>query len=144
MTKLPTTDTMTAWSKLIRVEQDLMTDIETALKAGNLPPLRWYDVLLELSREGDGCLRPKDLEDRLLLSQYNISRLIDRMAKAGFVRIKRLQEDKRAQRIELTTQGREAKEGIWEVYGPFIQERIGQKLSPTETSQLIQLLEKLR
>jgi len=144
MTKLPNTETMTVWSKLIRVEQDLMADIETRLKAADLPPLRWYDVLLELAREGAAGLRPKVLEDRLLLSQYNISRLIDRMAKVGLVRIQRLKEDKRAQRIELTAQGQETKERIWQIYGPFIEARMGEKLSPTETSQLINLLDKLR
>lgn len=143
MTHLPNTETMTAWSKLIRVEQKLMVDIEARLKAAELPPLRWYDVLLELSREPDGCLRPKLLEERLLLSQYNISRLIDRLAKADLVRIRRLEEDKRAQLIELTAQGRDTKDRIWQIYGPFIQNHIGDKLTPAEITQLVDLLKKL-
>lgn len=144
MNDLPTTETMTAWSKLIRLEQDLLSDLEAQLKAANLPPLRWYDVLLELSREDTGALRPKLLEDRLLLSQYNVSRLIDRMAKAELVAVERLDEDKRAQVITLTDKGQAMKEQVWALYGPFIQEKVGAKLSAEETRLFVQLLEKLQ
>jgi len=144
MTDLPTTETMTAWSKLIRLEQDLMSKLEAQLKAANLVPLRWYDVLLELSREDTCSLRPKLLEERLLLSQYNVSRLIDRMAKSGLVTVERLNEDKRAQVIKLTDTGKVMKEQVWALYGPFIQKNVGAKLSSEETRQFIQLLEKLQ
>ncbi|MDV7338037.1 MarR family transcriptional regulator [Terasakiella sp. A23] len=144
MTEKPTTQTMQAWSKLIRVEQTLMNEIETRLKAAKLPSLKWYDVLLELSRTPDGYLRPKMLEDSLLLSQYNISRLIDRMAKAGLVSSKPLPGDKRAQVIQITEQGRKIKDNIWQIYGPFIQEHMGDKLSEAEIATLINLLKKLQ
>ncbi len=57
--------------------------MEGALKAEGLPPLEWYDVLLELERGGP--MRPRDLQAHLLLAQYNLSRLLDRIEAAGLV-----------------------------------------------------------
>ena len=58
-------------------------NVEAAVKAKGYPPLAWYDVLLELSREGGRRLRPVELEKELLVAQYNLSRLLDRMAYAA-------------------------------------------------------------
>ena len=77
----PSEETVTAWARLVRAEQTVLGRIEAALKAADLPPLSWYDVLLELGRAEDGRLRPLELERRTLLAQYNASRLIDRMEK---------------------------------------------------------------
>ncbi len=143
MIQKPTTKTMQVWSKLIRVEQTLLNVIEDRLKASGLPSLKWYDILLELDRNEDGCLRPKMLEDSLLLSQYNISRLLDRMSKAGLVTSRPDPKDKRAQIIQITQTGREMKARIWAVYGPFIQDKIGDRLNTDETDTLIHLLKKL-
>ena len=47
--------------------------VEARLKAADLPPLGWYDVLLELEKAGEAGLRPFELQARLLLPQYGVS-----------------------------------------------------------------------
>ena len=74
----PCDATVLAWSRLMRAHRAALAAAEQALRAGGLPPLEWYDVLWELERAGP--LRPRDLQGRLLLAQYNLSRLLDRMA----------------------------------------------------------------
>ena len=44
--------TLTAWARLVRAQQVLLEWVEVELKKAGLPPLRWYDVLLELHRAG--------------------------------------------------------------------------------------------
>ncbi len=63
----------------MRPQQAVLAAVEADLKAAGFPPLGWYDVLLELSRAADGGLRPFALEQELLLAQYNLSRLLDRL-----------------------------------------------------------------
>ena len=41
---------ISAWVRLIRAH-DRVVAIEAAVKAKGYPPIAWYDVLLELSRE---------------------------------------------------------------------------------------------
>jgi len=135
---------MQVWPKLIRVEHSLLKEIETELKTQDLPGLTWYDVLLELSREETESLRPKALENRLLLTQYNISRLLDRLVNAGLVKRQIDKDDRRAQVIVLTQKGRDTQQKIWAIYGPAIQRLIGEKLSETETQTLLNLLIKLQ
>ena len=50
------------WTGLARAQSRIQTEIETALKTAGLPPLAWYDVLLELERHDEHGLRPMELE----------------------------------------------------------------------------------
>src|ERR1700751_3913382 len=74
-----------AWARLIKAQRTALGSVEGALKAAGLPPLAWYDALLELERAGAPGLRPFELERAMLLEQYNLSRLLDRMERAGYV-----------------------------------------------------------
>ena len=139
----PTEETVIAWARLVRAEQLVLGRIEAALKAAGLPPLAWYDVLLELSREPAGKLRPLELERRTLLAQYNASRLIDRMERAGLVAREAHPEDGRGQLVAITAEGRALQKRMWRVYGPAIAEHVGCKLGRGEAAELAALLEKL-
>jgi DNA-binding MarR family transcriptional regulator len=139
----PSENAVTAWARLVRAEQTVLGRIEAALKAADLPALPWYDVLLELSRSEDGRLRPLELERRTLLAQYNASRLIDRMEKAGLVKREAHPEDGRGQLVAITSEGRAMQKRMWRVYGPAIAEHVGDKLRPAEATELARLLAKL-
>lgn len=139
----PSEEAVTAWARLVRAQQTVLGRIEAALKAAELPPLSWYDVLLELGRAEDGRLRPLELERRTLLAQYNASRLIDRMEKAGLVERLPHPEDGRGQLVAITAEGRALQKRMWKVYGPAIAAHVGDKLSRTEASDLVRLLKKL-
>lgn len=71
--------TVQAWARLMRAQQLLLERVEADLKAAGLPPLRWYDVLLELHRAGPQGLRQFEIGTAVLLTKYNVSRLIDRL-----------------------------------------------------------------
>src|ERR671911_2678183 len=100
---MPSDAAMLAWSRLIRAQRAALCVVEQALKAEGLPPLEWYDVLLELERAGP--LRPRDLQGRLLLAQYNLSRLLDRMHADGLVTRERCSDDARCQWVRATDAG---------------------------------------
>lgn len=143
MTGQPDESTVHAWARLVRAEQVTLARVEGALKRAGLPSLSWYDVLLELSREADGMLRPVELERRLLLAQYNASRLIDRMARSGLVARRACPEDGRGQFVEITEAGRDMQKRMWRVYGAAIADHVGAKLGPGEAEALYGLLGKL-
>jgi DNA-binding MarR family transcriptional regulator len=126
-------------ARLIKAQQRALDSIERALKAAKLPPLAWYDVLLELERAG-GSLRPFELEREMLLAQYNLSRLIDRMEEAGYVERRALKEDRRGQAIVITAAGKTLRRRMWSVYGPAIQAAIGDHLSPKQIDTLSALM----
>ena len=86
MTGKPSDMTIAAWARLLKAQAKALDAVETDLKAKGLPPLAWYDVLLELKREENSALRPLELEKRLLLKQHNVSRLIDRMERKNLLK----------------------------------------------------------
>lgn len=143
MTEQPEEEIVQAWARLVRAAQTTMSRIEGELKQAGLPPLAWYDVLLELSREPHGMLRPVELEHRLLLAQYNASRLIDRMEKAGLVGRRACPEDGRGQFVAITRDGKDMQRRMWRVYGAAIAEHVGAKLTRRDAHALYELLGKL-
>ena len=102
MSKWPSEETISAWIQLHKSQRMLLEKVEGTLKKDGLPPLDWYDVLLELSREGDSGLRQYQIGDRMLLEKHNLSRLIDRLEKNRLVRRRECIEDGRGNRIEIT------------------------------------------
>lgn len=130
---------MRAWARLAKAQRQALLAIDQALSTAKLPPLDWYDVLLELERAG-GSLRPLELEREMLLAQYNLSRLIDRMEKAGYVERRAIKDDRRGQAIVITSAGKSLRRRMWSVYGPAIQAAIGEHLSPKQVEALGTLL----
>jgi DNA-binding MarR family transcriptional regulator len=142
--KMPSDATTDAWIALVRAHQRALTSIETDLKAAGFPPLAWYDVLLELRRAAPDGLRPMEFEDRLLLAQHNVSRLLDRLEKAGHVSREAHESDGRGQRIHATESGLDLQKRMWPVYGAAIERHLGTKLAGDhETERLAQLLRKV-
>ena len=130
-----------AWGQLIRAHRSTLSKVERALRAADLPPLEWYDVLLELERGGP--LRPRDLQDRLLLAQYNLSRLLDRMSSAGVVERERCSDDARCQWVKITAKGTDLRQSMWPIYADAIREAVQSKLTPSQARQIGDLLQRL-
>jgi DNA-binding MarR family transcriptional regulator len=130
-----------AWVQLIRAHRSALCSVERALRAAELPPLEWYDVLLELERGGP--LRPRDLQERLLLAQYNLSRLLDRMEADGLVERERCSEDARCQWIRATPEGEALRTRMWPVYADSIRTAVESRLTKAQAAQLADLLGKL-
>lgn len=126
----------------MRARERLLVAIEADLKAAGMPPLAWYDVLWELARSRDGKLRPYEIEERTLLAQYNLSRLIDRLEKEGLVRREVFAEDGRGRWVVITDVGRKLRERMWIVYARSIETHIGCKLAESEAKAIAGLLDR--
>lgn len=134
---------VTAWARLIRAQQVLLERVEADLKAAGLPPLAWYDVLLELHRADGGQLRQFEIGDRVLLSKYNISRLLDRLEQEKLVRRQTCREDRRGANVAITAPGRTLLKKMWPVYERGIEQYFARHLSTQETEQLAELMARL-
>lgn len=139
----PSADVTRAWINLMRAQQRVLGAIERDFKDAGMPPLGWYDVLWELARAPDGRLRPFEIEERTLLAQYNLSRLIDRLEKEGLVERRTFDDDGRGRWVMITEKGRSLREAMWEVYGKSIARHVGAKLPEGDAAQLAALLSKL-
>ena len=137
-------ETVTAWARLVRISQAVLSKVEADLKAADLPPLSWYDALLELERARPDGLRPYQLQGRMLLAQYNMSRLTDRLAKAGYIEREDCSDDGRGQILKIDSAGRGLLQRMWPVYRKAIAAHFAEKLDTDETAALSRMLIKLR
>ncbi|MGQ3211691.1 MAG: MarR family winged helix-turn-helix transcriptional regulator [Shinella sp.] len=135
-TRPPSAATTRLWIALMRTQRMLLAAIEQDLKAADLAPLGWYDVLWELVRAEKGRLRPFEIEAHTLLAQHNLSRLLDRMEEAGLVRRDVFPQDGRGRWVLVTETGRAMQQRIWTVYGASIERHLGEKLSDSDADQL--------
>ena len=97
---------MEAWEAVIRTVGSLLKTFERELQETESLPLTWYDVLVQLSAEPDGRLRMQALAESVVLSRSGLTRLIDRMEKAGLVGREHSTEDRRGYYAVLTEEGR--------------------------------------
>ncbi|PSK85998.1 MarR family transcriptional regulator [Limimaricola soesokkakensis] len=132
-----------AWVTIVSKSRTLLEAVEAALKNAGLPPLAWYDALLEIEKAGPDGLRPFELKERLLLPQYGTSRLLDRMAKAELIERRDCDDDGRGQIVCISDKGQAVRQAMWPVYARVLSEKIEDKLSPEDAAQLVKLLSKL-
>ena len=143
MHRSPSPETVAAWARLLRVQQQVRAAVEADLKAEGFPPLAWYDALLELSRAANGRMRPVELEKTMLLPQYSTSRLTERLTRAGLAVREVCPMDRRGQLIAITAEGRALQKRMWEAYAAAIERHVGTRLSSEDAGRLCELLGKL-
>lgn len=139
----PSKSAIDAWIALNRAQRYVLEAIEAELKSAGLPPLAWYDVMLELWREPGGRLRQADLERRMLFPQYGVSRLVDRLEREKLVHRERCDDDGRAYWVAISDKGLDLRQRMWPIYAAAIQRHLGEKLSDQEAARIAEGLRKL-
>ncbi|WP_428528047.1 MarR family winged helix-turn-helix transcriptional regulator [Roseibium sp.] len=134
---------MDAWARLHRAGGSVLSRVEAKLKTAGYPPLSWYDVLLELRREPGHALRPGQIEKRILLAQYNVSRLIDRIVAEGYARKRKAAEDGRGVFVQLTGKGAALLDEMWPVYQRAVHEVFADHLTDQDAKDLWRILAKV-
>lgn len=94
-----------AWRGLLRVHAALCGTLDAELEAAHGIPLSSYEVLIYLRQAPDGRLRMADLADRVLLSRSGMTRLVDRLERAGLLVREQCPADARGCYAVLTPDG---------------------------------------
>jgi DNA-binding MarR family transcriptional regulator len=131
---------MAIWIGLTRIRRRLQRLVERRLKRVGLPPLIWHDALLLLALQPGFELCAPDLEQKLSLRQYQVSRLIEHLAEGGFVMRRRLHVIGRPLLIRLTERGRDLQQRMAEVYTSAVDAAIIGQFSEQEAALLVALL----
>ena len=132
------------WVQLSRTHMAVQTSIEQALKVAKLPPLAWYDILLELERFGPDGGRAFEVQAKLLLPQYGLSRLLDRLENGGYLVRENCAEDGRGKRLTITDHGKKVRRKMWQTYSAALMRAIEDKISEEDGQMLIKLLARLK
>lgn len=126
-----------AWESLFRAQVVLRREFAEQDVWGELTR-RDYDVLYTLSKTPAG-LRMTEINERIMLTQPGISRLISRLEQRGLLTRRTDPDDARAQRIALTDLGRETQRAVGRRHVRQIVRAMTRALDPEQLRQLYEL-----
>lgn len=115
---------MKTWRALQWAHTVILRKLERELEAEGLP-LSWFDVLIHMREAPNGQLRMLDLAGSVVLSPSGLTRLIDRMEKAGYVTRERTAADRRGAYAVITPQGVAELDRVWPLHLAGIQTYFG-------------------
>jgi DNA-binding MarR family transcriptional regulator len=98
---------LAAWRGMLRAHSALVKELDAELIAQHDLPLTSYEVLISLQAATDRRLRMAELADALLLSRSGMTRLVDRLERAGYIERVSCDADGRGMYAALTDAGEE-------------------------------------
>lgn len=128
------------WRAFLMAHAAVIERIERDLARENMLPLGWYEVLLALSEAPEHRLRMSELATAVVLSRSGLTRLVDRLEKAGLLCRERCDDDRRGCYAALTEEGATALRHSWPVYARGISEHFGRYLEDDEVATLTESL----
>ena len=116
--------------------------MDTTLRAEAAVPLQWYDVLAHIQAAG-GPTTMRQLEQRVLLSQSGLSRLVAQLVDAGLLERTQSDRDRRAVDLSLTPLGRTRLRAARAVQRKQVHELFADKMTDREAAVLLDVLRRL-
>lgn len=135
--------TSTTWARLLATHALLLGAMQQRLKQAELPPLEWYDLLWALEQAPEHRLRMGELAEKLLLTRFNATRLVDRLEQEGLVSRQKAKDDRRGAEAVLTARGAALRKKMWPVYRKAIDELFNRHLSAGQHEALQKMLERV-
>ena len=138
----PSPERLRAWRLFFESALALNDVLDGELKRDVGIPHRWYDVLVHLEESPDG-LRMNELAEQILYSKSGLTRVVDRMEEAGFVRRVRHENDRRSIFVVLTDEGHTKLVQARRHHRHGIEQHFSRHLADTHIKTLIRAFENL-
>jgi DNA-binding MarR family transcriptional regulator len=114
-------EALQTWRAFLNAHAHVTRRISRDLADAGLPDLAWYDLMWALHRQPGRRLRVNELAREVVLSPTAMSRFVDRVEAAGYVRREPDPADRRALQVVLTDDGVAMLRRMWPVYARGIE-----------------------
>jgi DNA-binding MarR family transcriptional regulator len=101
----PNTPHGEAWGALARTHAAVSQRLQEALAQGDYPPLPWYEVLATVAEAPEQRMRMGDLAEALVITRGGLTKLVDRLVKAGLLERTFCETDRRVSYATLLPAG---------------------------------------
>src|SRR5882724_18051 len=96
---------ITAFGMLLEAHAAVLTQVGHEFEEASGIPVTWFEVMLRLARSPEHRLRMAELAKQVGLSTSGLTRLVDRMEGAGYLRREACPTDRRGAHAVLTDEG---------------------------------------
>jgi DNA-binding MarR family transcriptional regulator len=135
-------DELRLWLRLFTCKEVIEADVRRRLRASFDTTLPRFDLMAQLDRSRKG-MTLGELSQRMMVSNGNVTGLVDRLVEQGLVQRRRSPKDRRAQFVTLTPEGRRFFRSMARANGDWIGE-IFADLSSDDIETLMHLLAKAK
>ncbi len=133
-----------AWLALARAHAAITGRMQEALTSAGLPPLPWFEVLVTIAEAPERRLKMGELAEALVITRGGLTKLVDRLIKAGLLERTFCETDRRVSYATLLPAGAELLEEMRPVVSAELDVAFDGNLSDGEADQLREQLERLR
>ncbi|OBQ77332.1 MULTISPECIES: MarR family transcriptional regulator [unclassified Mesorhizobium] len=138
----PGKDRLRLWIRLLRASRTIEAELRERLKKEFDTTLPRFDVMAALYRSPEGMLM-SDLSRFLLVSNGNITGIVDRLVSEGLVTRARRNGDRRTSMVRLTEEGSKSFAAIAAAHENWVGELLG-TVSEDEARRLTGMLKSFR
>jgi DNA-binding MarR family transcriptional regulator len=133
-----------AWGALTRTHAAITGRLQEALAAADFPPLPWYEVLATVAEAPEERMKMGDLAEALVITRGGLTKLVDRLIKAGLMERTFCETDRRVSYATLLPAGRDLLEEMRPVVVAELEAAFAANLSDRQAEELRGMLERVR
>jgi DNA-binding MarR family transcriptional regulator len=133
-----------AWIAIAQTHAAVTGRLQEALTAAELPPLPWFEVLATLDRAPEQRLKMGDLAEALVITRGGLTKLVDRLIKAGLLERTFCETDRRVSYATLLPAGAELLEEMRPLVRAELASAFSANLSVEQAEELRTMLEQVR
>jgi DNA-binding MarR family transcriptional regulator len=133
-----------AWGALARTHAAVSQRLQEALAQADFPPLPWYEVLATVAEAPEERMRMGDLAEALVITRGGLTKLVDRLVKAGLLERTFCEADRRVSYATLMPAGHELLDEMRPVVVAELKAAFSAKLSVGEANDLRNTLDRVR
>jgi len=132
-----------AWANFLRAHSAVTRQFNAELRETHGLTLSDFDVLAQLARAPEGALKRVELSERVLLTPSGITRLLNGLERAGYVRAGKCETDARITYAILTDEGREKLREASRTHLASVRALLSERFEKDELETLASLLGRL-
>jgi DNA-binding MarR family transcriptional regulator len=133
-----------AWGALTRTHAAIVGRLQEALAASDFPPLPWYEVLATVSEAPEQRMRMGDLAEAMVITRGGLTKLVDRLIKAGLMERTFCETDRRVSYATLLPAGSDLLDEMRPVVVAELKVAFAANLSDAQARDLREALDRVR
>jgi DNA-binding MarR family transcriptional regulator len=133
-----------AWIAITQTHAAVTGRLQEALTAAELPPLPWFEVLATLDRAPEQRMKMGELAEALVITRGGLTKLVDRLIKAGLLERTFCETDRRVSYATLLPAGVELLEEMRPIVRAELAAAFSAKLSVEQADELREMLDRVR
>lgn len=133
-----------AWGALTRTHAAVTQRLQEALAQSDFPPLPWYEILATVSEAPEQRMRMGDLAEALVITRGGLTKLVDRLVKAGLLERTFCETDRRVSYATLLPAGERMLAEMRPVIVGELEVAFSARISTGEADALRETLDRVR